>query len=108
MAQAGGSGLILPGPGSDSDKFTGCVARNNYLWLTQTIGIPWNGTSENGTVYRNFAQWWQIATSNLTAGYNPIRFGPNTTGTPGQPSTQYDVIDTSIAVNGELGRCHRI
>jgi len=29
-----------------NDVFTGCVARNNYLWLTHSIGIPWNGTIE--------------------------------------------------------------
>ncbi len=54
MAQAGGSGLISPDY-PKHDQFTGCVARNNYLWLTQTIGIPWNGTSETGTTQRNFA-----------------------------------------------------
>ena len=44
MVQSGGGLTINPGPGDD--RFTGFVARNNYLWLTHSIGIPWNGTAE--------------------------------------------------------------
>jgi len=106
MVQSGGGLTINPGPGDD--RFTGFVARNNYLWLTHSIGIPWNGTAETNanctttpSACRNFGQFWQIATSNLTLAHPPVRWGPSTTGITGQPSTQYDVIDPSIAVNAK-------
>ncbi len=77
-----------------NDVFTGCVARNNYVWLTHSIGIPWNGTTEtnaNCTTTpadcRDFGQFWKIATSDLTLAQSLVRWGPNW-GTPGQPSTQ--------------------